>query len=397
MAVADAVGSERLCARCKEPLPLWAAVETSRDDSDLNFTRPPHLLSTTATITADIEGDTDTDSDSIPDTASDMRAPDQTPNSTSPPPAEDHLHNVSPVSDLLITLRNGHRMHRYLVSSQILRVVSPVWRRYLDPDTPFRKLTETQELDGRAHAVMALAGDDDDPETLLAVLSVLHFSADGVPAKVDFAQLRAFAVLCDKYDCVHVLRMWSRGWLNQWAPVALEPGYEDWLFVAKVFGDERNVGELEARLVEEASSLSECGSYFLRSGVEVPTALIPENVLNRIMKAREKELQRQVNLWRRFLQSFVAENTAKGCPNWDCVTLSYGSLIRSVEQSGLVLIFNLSEQWHGNIRDFEERSAQIHLANGTRFHGYGWCPVENLNVALRGELEREKASPREDD
>ncbi|KAK6334163.1 hypothetical protein TWF696_002665 [Orbilia brochopaga] len=395
MAVADVdVASERLCSRCKEPLPLWS-VESARDESDLNFTRPPpqsDKTTTTTTVdtitstTEDVETDSDT---TLPDTAEDteMHALDDY--------EEDRLHAVSPVSDLLITLRSGRTMHRYLVSSQILRVVSPVWRRYLDPDTPFRKMTDTQEVNGRTHTVMALAADDDDPDTLLAVLAVLHFSADGVPAKIDFGQLRAFAVLCDKYDCVHVLRMWSRSWLNQWAGVALEPGYEDWLFVAKVFGDERNVQELEARLIEESSSLSECGSYFLRSGVEVSTALIPEGVLNRIMKGRERELQRQISLWRRFLQTFVSENAARGCPNWDCVTLSYGSLIRSVEQSGLVLIFNLTEQWHGTIRDFEERSAQIHLANGTRFHGYGWCPVENLNVALRGELERVR-SPEDD-
>lgn len=146
--------------------------------------------------------------------------------------------------------------------------------------------------------------------------------------------------------------------------------------------------QLESLLVEESSSLSVCGSYFLRKGAEVPTALIPEVVLKGIMFAREAELLRQIGIWRSFLQTFVQDNVSKGCPNWDCVTLSYGNLIRSVEQSGLVKVFNLTEQWHGNIKDFEEKTGGIHLANGTRFHGYGWCPVENLNVGLRSELER---------
>ncbi|KAJ6263492.1 hypothetical protein Dda_2056 [Drechslerella dactyloides] len=375
----------------QEPLPTWSR-ETTREP-DINFARPPaqsqsqsqpsgNASTTAATTTITTDGAVDC----VPDTDSNMGV-----HIERPPPEKDYMHSVSPVSDLLITLRSGAQLHRFLVSSQILRVVSPVWRRYLDPETPFRRMTDVMDVDGRPHSVMSLADDDDDPETLLSVLHVLHFSTEAVPSKVDFAQLRAFAVLCDKYDCVHILRMWSRSWLDQWAPVALEPGYEDWLFIAKVFGDERNVKELEVRLVEESSSLSECGSYFLRGGTEVPTTLIPEAVLNRVMKARTAELQRQIGLWRRFLQTFVAENSARGCQNWDCVTLSYGSLIRSVEQSGLVLIFNHAEQWHGTIRDFEDRSAGIHLANGTRFHGYGWCPVENLNVALRGELERQKA------
>lgn len=110
------------------------------------------------------------------------------------------------------------------------------------------------------------------------------------------------------------------------------------------------------------------------------------------MDSRTAELTRQISAWRTFLQSFILDNASKGCPNWDCVTLSYGNLIRSVEQSGLVKVFNMLEEWHGNIKDFEEKTGEIHLANGTRFHGYGWCPVENLNVALRNQLERSSST-----
>ncbi|KAK6334635.1 hypothetical protein TWF718_010089 [Orbilia javanica] len=297
-------------------------------------------------------------------------------------------HPISPVSDLIIHLSTPAVSHRYLVSSQILRVVSPVWRRHLDPDSPFQSLSTCVEtISGRAHTIMTLY--DDDPDTLLLVLNILHFSTSSVPTTtIGFGQLRSFAVLCDKYDCIHVLNSYSKVWLDVWAPVALEPGYEDWLFIAKVFGDQRKVKELEKLLVEESGSLSSCESYFLRCGKMVETALLPEITLNKIMLSRSKELTRQISIWRSFLQSFISENVTKGCSNWDCVTLSYGNLIRSVEQSGLVKVFNLLEEWHGNIRDFEEKTGGIQLANGTRFHGYGWCPVENLNVGLRSRLGR---------
>lgn len=122
---------------------------------------------------------------------------------------------------------------------------------------------------------------DDDPDTLLAVLNILHFSSENVPTtSIDFAKLRSFAVLCDKYDCVHILNPYSKSWLDEWAPRVLEPGYEDWLFIAKVFKDDRNVQALERLLVEESSSLSVCGSYFLRSGKEVDTGLLPETMLS---------------------------------------------------------------------------------------------------------------------
>ncbi|EWC44624.1 hypothetical protein DRE_06613 [Drechslerella stenobrocha 248] len=393
---------DQLCSRCKDPLSLWS-LDTPRDD-EINFVQPPAASPPSPQSTA-VSDTSERIESGLPEAEPDTQIslPDIGECAHKPAEQDDaninedtKTHCISPISDLLITLQDGHTLHRYLVSSQILRVVSPVWRKQLDPDSPFHTpwRERTEEINGRTHQVMQLAGDDDDddvadgPDTLLAVLHVLHFSPDGVPASIDFAQLRAFAVLCDKYDCVHVLRMWSRSWLDQWVSVVLEPGYEDWLFVAKVFGDERSVKELEDRLVEESSSLSVCGSYFLRKGVEVSTALIPEAVLNRIMSARAREITRQINIWRHFLQTFVADNVSKGCPNWDCVTLSYGNMIRSVEQSGLVRVFNRLEDWHGNLLDFEERTGAIHLANGTRFHGYGWCPVENLNVALRGELER---------
>ncbi|KAF3127857.1 hypothetical protein TWF594_000521 [Orbilia oligospora] len=359
-----------LCARCKDPLPLWASETPS--EIDANFTRPVAIAAPTST-SIDINScsnDTDTSMHGTTSQSTPITYP------------------ISPVSDLIIHLPTQTVSHRYLVSSQILRVVSPVWRRHLDPNSPFQSLsTSIETISDRPHTIMTLY--EDDPDTLLSVLNILHFSISSIPiTSINFGQLRSFAVLCDKYDCIHVLNAYSKVWLDEWAPVACEPGYEDWLFIAKVFGDPRNTKELEKLLVQEAGSLSVCGAFFLRCGRVVETILLPEKTLEKIMSSRITELTRQISVWRTFLQTFISENVTKGCSNWDCVTLSYGNLIRSVEQSGLVKIFNLLEEWHGNIRDFEEKTGGIQLANGTRFHGYGWCPVENLNVGLRSRLGR---------
>ncbi|KAF3934074.1 hypothetical protein ABW19_dt0205864 [Dactylella cylindrospora] len=336
--------TEVLCWRCKEPLPLWSQ-EPAIEDQDANFIQPPEAP---RAITPDAELESDHEMHNpAPVTVVDSYA-------------------ISPISDLLVILNNDRQQYHYLVNSQALRLVSTVWRTSLDPRSPFReRVRETREVDGRQHIVMEL--EDDDPEALLAVLNAMHWVKKKVPTSVDFNQLRSFAVLCDKYDCVDVLGEWTQKWLDQWVGVALEPGYEDWLCIAKIFKDGRNVKELEALLVEESGSLSQY----------------------RIMAAREKELERQIMIWRNFLRTYIAENAAKGCPNYDCVTLSYGSLIRNIEQSGLTRVLNLTDKWHGNIKDFEARTAGIHLANGTRFHGYGWCAVEQLNMKLRNELGRQ--------
>lgn len=115
------------------------------------------------------------------------------------------------------------------------------------------------------------------------------------------------------------------------------------------------------------------------------------SIAERILAGRQTELTRQITLWRNFLRNFTAENHTRGCPSWDCVTLSYGNLIRNVEKSGLAHIFRFEGEWHGSIKDFELRTSAIQLANGARFHGYGYCQVENLNIAFRAELQKKKS------
>ncbi|KAK6354427.1 hypothetical protein TWF730_008832 [Orbilia blumenaviensis] len=426
-----------LCALCQKPLPLWGPSSAENEDADdSNFTRPP-ALNLEFNITNNNNNDDDGDYNNNTVISGDLsRIPPRPLDITNGYDSDIDeapiitVHAITPISDLIVhlsssscnnssTRSSSNKETRYLVSSQILRVVSPVWRRQLDPESPFQSLpTVVEASTNRPHTLLTLH--DDDPNTLLSVFNILHFSTANIPtSSISFNKLKAFAVLCDKYDCVHVLKPYSRVWLDKWASssptsaslnaalgnsssggsgsgggcsILLEPGYEDWLFIAKVFGDDRFVGELEQKLMLQAGEISLCGTYFLRRGGKgvVETALIPEATLKRIMQSRQQELTRQLTLWRTFLQTFITENATKGCPNYDCVTLSYGNLIRSVEQSGLVAVFNLSKQWHGNILEFEEKTAGISLANGTRFHGYGWCPVENLNVALRAALERKK-------
>jgi hypothetical protein len=118
------------------------------------------------------------------------------------------------------------KLRIYRVQSAGLRVASPVWRAMLNPDV-FRE--------GSSNAPMEFH--DDDPDALKILLSIVHFRFDQVPAAPpSFEWLVQIAVLCDKYDVVHVVRPILQGWLTPFTDFCFHYGYELWIYVAWVFG-----------------------------------------------------------------------------------------------------------------------------------------------------------------
>ena len=52
---------------------------------------------------------------------------------------------------------------------------------------------------------------------------------------MDFRDLVTLAVICDKYDCAHVVSSYHHAWLQPHSATALDLGHEDWLLIAVVF------------------------------------------------------------------------------------------------------------------------------------------------------------------
>ncbi|KAF3912297.1 hypothetical protein AA313_de0204480 [Arthrobotrys entomopaga] len=270
---------------------------------------------------------------------------------------EKEAYILSPIGDVLVKLHHNNTEIRYLVIGQILRIISPIWEKCLDPNSPFK--CETSRYDGQD--MVALHLEDDDPNCLLILFRCTHFQYDDIPTKLDFDQLLMLATICDKYDCAKALAPWLNGWLAPWEESALKPGYEDWLFISKVFEYTGKVQELISLLAENTSSLSACGSYLKRDGCNFYVDAILDPMLERIVKEREKTVVALTEgAWNTIELLLNSDGEiSKWCSDEVCVSLVYGSLVRSIKASGLWVLFRDHQMWHGSVKDLRERLRRL--------------------------------------
>lgn len=118
-------------------------------------------------------------------------------------------------------------------SSDALCLASPVWKKFLFP--PWQQAEELR------HSVKQIDCTGDNAEALLILLNICHLKMHKIPQRLAYHQLLQVAVLCDQYDCVHIVKPWltESGWLPNEARVfEKRPRNEDWLFITWVFGME---------------------------------------------------------------------------------------------------------------------------------------------------------------
>jgi len=104
-----------------------------------------------------------------------------------------------------VVLVVGNPQCRYLVSSHFLAHGSLVFRAMLGPH-----FAEGQTLPINAPKDVVLEDDADYMEWLCAIL---HFKNNDVPAELSPAQVLAFAVMADKYNCVESVKVATTKWL----------------------------------------------------------------------------------------------------------------------------------------------------------------------------------------
>ena len=127
------------------------------------------------------------------------------------------------------------------VSSHAMSLASPVWKKILHP--PFSKLPSAEAGNDDKQFDFS----DDDWEALLVLLHIVHLQFSKVPDSLAFETIVQVAVLCDKYDCVGLVKPWLSLWYEE--THALEPGHELWLFIAWVLGKKEIFQDLATKLV----------------------------------------------------------------------------------------------------------------------------------------------------
>lgn len=146
-------------------------------------------------------------------------------------------------SDLTVVVGTDDDCQPYDVCSTALRLASPVWDRMLDPNGHFAESKEA------ASGKRVVALPDDPSAMFLVVLNIVHLKFQDLPETITFRNLVDLAVLCDKYDIIRIVRPWIGEWQKPHRETTLKAGFEEWLFIAWVFGESDLYKQISTKLI----------------------------------------------------------------------------------------------------------------------------------------------------
>ncbi|KAK7539783.1 uncharacterized protein J3D65DRAFT_666469 [Phyllosticta citribraziliensis] len=110
----------------------------------------------------------------------------------------------------------------FVVESKIMSRASDAWKAMLTGG-----FMESRPEPGREVELP-----EDDPLALEVLLNIAHMRYHLVPEVLDFPVLVQVTVLTDKYGATGLLRPWYKLWLASVEKHLLDPGYEEWLWIA---------------------------------------------------------------------------------------------------------------------------------------------------------------------
>lgn len=189
---------------------------------------------------------------------------------TSPTNPQDFIFNSG---NIRILINCNGEVIEGKASSDALCLASPVWKKFLFP--PWQQAEELR------HSIKQIDCTGDDSEALLILLNICHLKLHKIPQRLAYNQVLQVAVLCDQYDCVHLVKPWltDGGWLPKEVYVPRK-GEECWLFIAWAFG------------VEELFKALALGMLLNFKGHEIPkkdTTPMPPNIIGQGLSSSLKQ------------------------------------------------------------------------------------------------------------
>ena len=189
----------------------------------------------------------------------------------------EEYYEIAICGDVILKIPTAAGTMKLRVSSHVLCTTSLVFRAMLGPDSRFKEASELRMHSAENPYELSL--EDDYPYALTAILLALHCRDEMVPVDPTFKDLVGLAVVCDKYDCRGGVLSWVDTWTAAWKSRMLESGYEEWLFVAWVFGIKEGFGKLSRKLILESYIDSADGELKTAGGMRLGKLTIPERVL----------------------------------------------------------------------------------------------------------------------
>jgi len=206
--------------------------------------------------------------------------------------------DICPYGDMEIVLTTSTIDATYRVSSHQLCSGSQFFRAMLGPESSFseanglrrHQTSSSTTFDSTGSLFQITANEEHDPTALTTVLYVLHGRAKHIPESISFENLLEIAIICDYYDCGATMRPWSELWMNPLRSLASQPGYENWLFISWVFGDQDLFGQMTKRFSRYAVMVDGEFGVMVDGKVKRLDCHIPQRIIGKIMPKVEKEI-----------------------------------------------------------------------------------------------------------
>lgn len=172
-----------------------------------------------------------------------MELSDQESNQTQPANGEPDIERIDPNGDVILLVKGPTSAARFLVSSKILSMASPMFTNLFSP-----KFSEGAQMASCSCPTISLY--EDDSAAMRTIISILHFRG---PPQGDAMSAENFAMLaihCDKYDCVRALSPWTFKWFNDLRSITNAKDYGYLLLAAHFFrsSDEFSRVSVEAQI-----------------------------------------------------------------------------------------------------------------------------------------------------
>ncbi|KAF3141818.1 hypothetical protein TWF594_005876 [Orbilia oligospora] len=270
------------------------------------------------------------------------------------------------------------RLSKYLVSKDVLSVSSPVLRSLIKPST--RNQTTQAQKQGceninapptaimRADNILQL---EHDTHSLYKILSIIHFcSTVDKLHKLGFKDWKDLTVLAETYQWTQALQPWKSIWITKHRASFLLPGYENWLYLSKVYGSDYQVDALIRTLSLYCRfDGNQISRYDNTIGFveELNTELWPEERKALILNLRESKVEHMLSCL-----------TALG---------SYGSLLQSINAGKLCprLVLGsegLEARWEESVAELHEQIESITFSTLGIVIKEHKCAIQGLKKSL---------------
>jgi hypothetical protein len=142
----------------------------------------------------------------------------------------------------------GEGVRNILVASMVLSLASPVFANMFDG-----RFSEGQNLSPNSPRIVPLP--DDDPESIIIICKICHIQTSNLPVKLTATAFSKLALVCNKYDCVDLVRAWAMIWVAALLDSPSAPGFEKMILATHLLDLPNEFSKVSQSLIRDQSAI----------------------------------------------------------------------------------------------------------------------------------------------